>query len=354
MHRLLIRLTEIIWIVFPVIAWPLHAEPGEFNEAGVLEPLADDFPNRPITLVTDSDAASRDGIYARALQAAAQGISPVPILISDEPGPVNASWIKLQSLSERSGGEAGYYPMVTTIPGMTLQFLVEPFESKLGVDLDDLNMVLVTETVPYVLIQRKNAPWGRTFAGLVEYARAHQGELRYTSNQVGSGNDIAMEWIMHELGFTVRKIPSPNNHVAAAAVGAGEADFTMTQAEVAVAHFRAGRIDVVLVTGDSVPPPWKDDPSVVSAEEAGLPPAPWGIMAGLAVPKKTDDEHVQWLFKLFSAAAAKEAYRLRENTIPGTKIQILGPEEANVLKHDVFSTAEPIIRKLNLHHEQRR
>jgi len=33
-------------------------------------------------------------------------------------------------------------------------------------DLSDMNMVIVTETLPYVFVQRKNTPWGRTWADL--------------------------------------------------------------------------------------------------------------------------------------------------------------------------------------------
>ena len=60
------------------------AQPGEFVK-GVLQPLADGFPKRAITFVVADDPGSRDGIYARTLQQALKGISPVPILVSDEP-----------------------------------------------------------------------------------------------------------------------------------------------------------------------------------------------------------------------------------------------------------------------------
>ena len=40
------------------------AQPGEFVK-GVLQPLADGFPNKAITLIVVDDPGSRDGIYAR-------------------------------------------------------------------------------------------------------------------------------------------------------------------------------------------------------------------------------------------------------------------------------------------------
>ena len=59
------------------------AQPGEFVK-GVLQPLADGFPNKPITIIVVDEPGSRDGIYARTMQEACRGISPVDILVSDE------------------------------------------------------------------------------------------------------------------------------------------------------------------------------------------------------------------------------------------------------------------------------
>ena len=56
------------------------AQSGEFVK-GVLQPLKDGFPNRPITLINADEAGSNDGIYGRVLQAALKGISPVDIIV---------------------------------------------------------------------------------------------------------------------------------------------------------------------------------------------------------------------------------------------------------------------------------
>jgi tripartite-type tricarboxylate transporter receptor subunit TctC len=85
----------------------------------------------------------------------------------------------------------------------------------MGMKLDNLKMVIVTDTFPWVMIQRKNAPWGLTFAGMVKYAKENPGKLKYISNEVGSGHDIATEWIMQTLGFKVTKIPAGSIQEAA-------------------------------------------------------------------------------------------------------------------------------------------
>lgn len=327
------------------------AQAGEFVD-GVLQPLEDGFPNRAITLINPDEPGSRDGIYVRSILEAVRDISPVDVILSDEPAPSFATFYVLSELPDREGGNDGYYVVTVSVPGTTSDLTTEPITEETGLDVDDMHMVITTDLIPYVLMQRKDAPWGPTFAGMVEYAKAHPGEIRYISNQVGSGNDLAMEWIIGETGIEVTKIPAPSNDAAAATIGAGEGDFTLTQAGVALQHFQAGVVDVTLVTGDTVPAPWNEDTNVVSGSAAGLPPSPWGVIQGFAVPDEVPAEHVEWLFKLFAAAAATDTHMARETTVPGAHIRILGPAESNEIKNQVLAYADEVVRRLGLHIDQ--
>ena len=132
-------------------------------ENGKLLPLADGFPDRPITLVNVDDPGTRDGIYARSLQEALRDISPVEVLVSDEPAPSFGTFYAVQDIQDREGGNDGYYPIILTIPGSSADILVEPITEETGLTLDDLNLVVGTERIPYVLIQKKDAPWGKTW-----------------------------------------------------------------------------------------------------------------------------------------------------------------------------------------------
>ena len=109
------------------------AQPGEFVN-GVLQPLADGFPKQPITLVNIDDPGSRDGVYARHMQAALKGISPVDILVSDEPSSSWGLWLKLKEMPTRRGGSDGYYPCVVAIYASATDPLVEPIKDKLELE----------------------------------------------------------------------------------------------------------------------------------------------------------------------------------------------------------------------------
>ena len=332
-----------------VIGWAGVACAEPVFENGKLLPLADGFPDRPITLVNVDDPGTRDGIYARSLQEALRDISPVEVLVSDEPAPSFGTFYAVQDIQDREGGNDGYYPIILTIPGSSADILVEPITEETGLTLDDLNLVVGTERIPYVLIQKKDAPWGKTFASLVEHIKANPGEVKYISHQVGTGNDLAMSWIIAQLGLEVNKVPAPSDPQVGAIVGAGEGDFSLAQADIALNAWQSGKVDVVLVTGNSVPAPWDTDPNVVSATAAGLPPAPFGLFQGFVVPKDVPAEHVEWLYALIKAGAESEVHQKRAGTIPGLTFDIIGPEQAEKVKADIITFLDPVVRELGLH-----
>lgn len=157
----------------------------------VLQPLADGFPDRPLTLVVVDDPGTRDGLYASDMADAVADISPVEIVVSYEPHPQGGTIPTMSLLIERNGGLDGYYPEVSTLVGTPTDFHIENIEEDWGLSMDGLQYIFASEELPYVLLQRADAPWGETFDDFVEYGRQNPGELRYISGGVGSGHDDA-------------------------------------------------------------------------------------------------------------------------------------------------------------------
>jgi tripartite-type tricarboxylate transporter receptor subunit TctC len=322
------------------------AQPGEFVK-GVLQPLADGFPKRPITIVNSDDAGSRDGIFCRQIQSAIRAFSPVDVLLSDEPAPSNATFNCLKDIGTRNGGNEGYYVMQYSSFGSTTEFLTEPIEKELGVKLSDLSMVIDILSTNDVFFTRKNAPWGKTFAGFVKYAKEHPGELKYISVDVGSGNDIRSSFLIQKLGIKVKKIPQGGHQEVASTIGAGQGDFTLGAPDIANTNWEAGRIEILMVQGDVVPPPWDKDPNIVSSKAAGIDLLRGGIR-GFGLPSKVSRDHVEWLFKLFKAAATSDTFKNQIKLVPGINWLMLNPAESDELNKKILVDAEPVVRELGL------
>ena len=333
------------------------AQPGEFAKNGVLQPLADGFPKQAITIINIDDPGTRDGIYARTLQKVLRGISPVDILVSDEPAANIGTFHVLQDTLRRRGGPDGCYPAIITVFANISDLLLEPLEKELGVGPEDLNIVIVTDVTPYVLIQRKNPPWGHTFKDLEKYVLANPGKARYISRDVGTGSDLVSEYMMLNRGWKVTKIPQPGNPAVIQGVGSGNGDWGMTTVETVKIAWEAGKVEPLLMWGPSktVPDIWKNEPNLLTYEQAGFkPPVIGGTQLGLAVPKQVPDSHREWLFKLFKAAASTEEFKRREQVIPGDKIMIMDPKEANQYKLDTLKAMEPVVRAIGMHYDQKK
>jgi tripartite-type tricarboxylate transporter receptor subunit TctC len=317
---------------------------------GVLQPLPDGFPEGPITIVSTDEPGSRDGLYARTLDQALRDISPVDIIVSDEPRAQGGTVDTMVEVRDREGGKEGYSVIVTSILGTSTDFHTVNYEKDLGVTLEDLDFFIATEEYPYVLAQRADAPWGNDFAAFVDYGRANPGKLRYISGGVGSGVDLTMEWLLSELKIDVTKVPAADREAAIAAVGAGEGDFTLTQPELAMAAEEQGRVVVTFASTKEAPDEWAGRVATASDyAEYGVQDATWGTVQGLLVPAEVDDTHVAWLYALFEAATKTADYQKRGETQAGITLRQWSGEDANALAKTLFDFSEPVVERAGLH-----
>jgi tripartite-type tricarboxylate transporter receptor subunit TctC len=320
-----------------------------------LQPLPDGFPTEALTLVNVDDAGSRDGLFARDLERALSDIVPVPVVVSDEPRAGGGTFHALADTLEGNHGAAGYEPVIFSIPGAVTDFHVDPIADELGRDLDDVSIIAILETQPFLFVQRSDAPWPATFQGFIDYTRAHPGEVRYIAGNTGSGLDIAMEWLLGELGIEVRKIPSAGSQAAISTLAAGEADISMSVVDVVAPAVQTGLVDVIWTSGDAVPDPFLRDGVACAADgtQYGIPDTDWGVVMALAVPAEVDDAHVEWLQEAFRAATETELYAERERRVAGLDIAFRPGAEADALARRVYKESEQVIRDLGLHWRDR-
>jgi tripartite-type tricarboxylate transporter receptor subunit TctC len=199
----------------------------EFKD-GVLQPLPSGWPNSPITLLNPDEAGSPDGLFVRTAVEAIRKVSPVDIEILDRSDfGTYGTWEALQWMAEQPGGNEGNVVVVASVVGGALDLIATPVKDELGVTLDDFNFVIATELTPFILTQRKNPPWGSTnFNDMVEYVRAHPGEVKYICYSPGSGRDISWTHYAQTLGLKFKEpwACGDGSQGIAAIIGAGEGD----------------------------------------------------------------------------------------------------------------------------------
>jgi tripartite-type tricarboxylate transporter receptor subunit TctC len=269
--------------------------------------------------------------------------------VLDRPSTSFGTWEALKFAQEEPGGATGHVAVVHTVPAAALDLLTVDLESELGLGLDDLNVVITTEEVPYTLITRVGAPWGSSYEEMIAYAKANPKKVRYLSREVGSAADITMEWLFDKQGIEVEKIIGGSMQEIGIAVAAGEVDIALVFAEVALTHFQNGRADVLLMTGDNAIEPWKDRP--VMSKVVDTKDVLWGRVIGLAVPPEVPNQNREWLAELVRKATEDPRYQERGKVVPGRVLRIRTHDEAVQLAKAIHDMADPIVRELGLHHE---
>jgi tripartite-type tricarboxylate transporter receptor subunit TctC len=140
-------------------------------------------------------------------------------------------------------------------------------EKELGTTIDDLNGIIVTDRQTRLILQRKNAPWGLTWASLLKYVKENPGKVTFTAPGVGTGSDIAFSAFLAHVGILdkVRKVPAANIKESNTIVAAGMGDFCIGRMDAAIPT-QGNKVDVIMFTSRA--PPWDKNPNIVSWEQA--------------------------------------------------------------------------------------
>jgi tripartite-type tricarboxylate transporter receptor subunit TctC len=312
---------------------------------GVLQPLPDGFPKKGkrLTLLNLDDAGSADGLYARSMQKALGAVSPVDVQVLDKPGADNGTWEGLKFMESQGDANDGYSAEVVAFTGAGLDFLTGPITKQYGYTVESMNPVIATEKVPFVMIMRGNSSYN-SYDDLVAAAKASPGKLKYISASVGSQLDIAMTSLMQQQGWTAKKIPLKSGTLATTTIAAGGGDFGMALPDVVVGQFKAGKVKVPLVVGDTAAAPFD---AATTTKALGLE-EPWGSMRGFMASSKVPDLHRRWLYELFKAGTQQQAYKDRIAGLPGS-VSLQNDHDAvlTVIKN-AMTVGEPILGKLGL------
>ena len=313
---------------------------------GVLQPLEDGFPNGPLTLMVIDEVGSSDSLFATELSAIASAMSPVEVVVEHRTDFTNfGTWEGIEFVRNDERGAEGYIAFMISLQGSTMDTITIPPED-LGGGLDDLNIVMTAESVPYAMYRRNDpAPeWG-TMTEMVEFAQANPNTVNYISPGPGGAQDAAFKYYQQQLDFTVNETVVPGTLERALVVAAGEGDITLAPPEVVLPHWEAGKVEVIMITGSEAPEPWSEVPT---SADLGIASDPYGLTRGIAVSPTAPPEHKEWLETLFTAAIEDPVYQEQRASVPGLRIDVRSSDEAREQIQDIYDFTLPIFEELGM------
>ena len=183
---------------------------------------------------------------------------------------------------------------------------------------------------------------------MVAYTQEHPGEVRFMAQAGIGGSDLGFFSYMNALDAgELDIIPVGGGLEKTAAAAACEGDVTVATAETTMPHVQAGRLDLLMVSGDER---FKDLPEVPTAADLGIE---GGLVSSKQFVAATDapPQHVQWLFELLSKVAEDPAYVEKREAFPGTQVFVRDPAETDQNNRDTLVVIEEVINKLGLQPE---
>lgn len=253
------------------------------------------YPDRPIRILLGFPPGGSTDVPMRVLAANAAGILGQAVVIENKPGA--AGVLPAQML--QSAKPDGY--TIAVIPQGVFRL---PYTTDIHWNPQDLGYIIGLTGYVFGIVVPVSSPI-KTLGDYLAYARAHPGELTYSTPGALTTNHLTMEQIAREAGLKLTHVPYKGTSESLLALLAGH---VQSAAETSgwVPYVESGKLRLLLVWGERRMARF---PGVPILKESGIDivqSSPWG----LAAPKDTPAPVLARLHDAFKRAM--EAANFRE------------------------------------------
>jgi tripartite-type tricarboxylate transporter receptor subunit TctC len=257
---------------------------------------AQQFPNRPVTLIVPWPAGGGTDIGMRALAAATEKHLGQSIVIENRPG---------------AGGTIGPANMAAnakpdgyTISQLPITVFRMPFIQKTSFDpAKDFTYIIHLTGYTFGVVVRADAPW-KTFQELLDDAKANPGKINYGTPGAGTSLHITMEQIAKQKGVKWTQVPFKGQADSMNALLGGhihvQADSTGWAGAV-----NGGQARLLVTWGTARTKNWPNVPTLKETGVDMISNSPFGIGG----PKGMDPAVVKVLHDAFKKGMEEPIYR---------------------------------------------
>jgi tripartite-type tricarboxylate transporter receptor subunit TctC len=252
---------------------------------------ANEFPNKPVTIVVPFAAGGPTDTVARLVAQAMSANLKQTVLIENvggAGGTVGAGRVA------RAPGD-GYTLLLHHIGQSTAPSLYRKLTYDAVGDFEPIG--LITD-VPMTIVARKDFP-AKNMQELISYVKTNKDKVTYANAGIGSASHLCGMLFMTSIQTDLTTVPYKGTGPAMNDLLGGQVDFMCDQTTNTTSQIKGGKIKAYAVTTKTKVPSLPDLPTL---DSAGVPGFEVGVWHGLYAPKGTPTPVVDRLTKALQAA----------------------------------------------------
>ncbi|MFJ4291731.1 Bug family tripartite tricarboxylate transporter substrate binding protein [Cupriavidus sp. NPDC089707] len=236
---------------------------------------AQDWPQRPVSVVVPFPAGGSTDTIARMLTAPLNEKLGQPFVVDNKPGATGAIGATFVKRAPADG-----YTMLVASIGV---FAVNPFLQKnLGYDpVKDFDLLTVAVRAPNVLVANPQFP-AKNVQELVAHMKKNPDKVSFASSGAGSSDHLTAALFWQKTGTDGLHVPYKGGAPAISDLLAGQVDVSFQNINAVLQHIRTGKLKALAVTADKRSAVL---PNVPTMAEAGVKEVEVYSWQGVAAPR---------------------------------------------------------------------
>ena len=235
------------------------------------------FPAKPVRVILTFPAGGGVDVIARVLTQKLTESTGQQFIVDNKPG---AGGIIAADMVAKSAPD-GYtllFALDTILTVTPHLYRNTPFDS-----IKDFAPISLVAESPLVVLTSPSANIG-SLAELIKRAKANPGTMNFGSGGSGSSGHLAAELMNNMAGIKMTHVPYKGGPQVLTDLAGGQVQMTVLSLAASVTMVKAGKANLVAVTGANRLPGYPEVPTV---SEAGLPGYQAGFWVGLLAPAGT-------------------------------------------------------------------
>jgi tripartite-type tricarboxylate transporter receptor subunit TctC len=239
---------------------------------------AQDWPQKPVTLVVPFPAGGSTDMVARAIGPKLAEKLGQPFLVDNKAGAtgtIGATQVK------RAAPDGTSFLVTSLGPLVIAPHLIKGMQYDA---LKDFDLITVAVQAPNVLVVPASSPH-RTVADVIAYEKKNPGKMTFASSGNGSSDHLTAELFWQQSATTGLHVPYKGGAPAITDLLGGQVDASFQNVNAVVQNIKAGKLKALAVTGEKRSPVLPDVPTIGEAGVKNVEVYSWqAIVAPKGLP----------------------------------------------------------------------